>query len=109
MEKQDLWKPLTVLIALIVLVPLLVGGFMMMPMGPWMMGGAWGPWWALGMLLLWVLVIAGIGAALVVAVRALPWSKAEDQETPLEILKRRYARGEISREEYERMKAELSS
>lgn len=30
------------------------------------------------------------------------------EETPLEILKRRYARGEISPEDYERMKRELS-
>ncbi len=29
------------------------------------------------------------------------------KETPLEILKRRYAAGEISREEFERMKQEL--
>ncbi len=29
-------------------------------------------------------------------------------ETPLEILKKRYARGEISKEEYEQMKRDLS-
>jgi putative membrane protein len=28
-------------------------------------------------------------------------------ETPLEILKKRYAKGEIAREEYERMKKDL--
>ncbi len=81
----------------------------MMPMGPWMMGGGWSPWWAAIMLLLWVIIIAGIGVALVATLRALPWSRGPAQETPLEILKRRYAKGEISREDYERMKQELSS
>ncbi len=33
--------------------------------------------------------------------------KAEVEKTPLEILKERYARGEITHEEYERMKNEI--
>jgi putative membrane protein len=109
LDKQDPWKPLVALILLLFLVPFLVGGFMMMPMGPWMMGGAWGPWWGLAMLVLWIVIMVSIGVALVATVRPLPWSKPQEQETPLEILKRRYARGEINREEYERMKQELSS
>ena len=34
-------------------------------------------------------------------------SPAQNHETPLEILKARYARGEISREEYEQMRQDL--
>ena len=33
--------------------------------------------------------------------------RAQNGETPLEILKARYARGEISREEYEQMRRDL--
>lgn len=35
--------------------------------------------------------------------------RGERQETPLEILQKRYARGEISKEEYETVRHDLSS
>ena len=76
----------------------------------WMMSG-WGMGFGLFgwlmMLLFWILIIAGV----VLVVRwfmdqgGLKGSSAE--ETALDILKRRYARGEIDREQFETMKQEL--
>jgi putative membrane protein len=57
-------------------------------------------------LLFWILVIIGI----VVLVKWLMEKdkKASDSgENPLEIIKRRYARGEIDREEFEQKKKDL--
>lgn len=74
---------------------------------PWGMHPMWGPWgigMALFMLLFWVLVIA----ALVYGVRwFVTQGRASESERPLEIAKRRYARGEITREEFERLKEDL--
>ena len=79
-----------------------------------MMG--WGGYWYgmgvfgwLFMLVFWGLIIVG----LVLAMRWLrhqgPGGTATGaDETPLDILKRRYARGEISKAEYERMKQDLA-
>jgi putative membrane protein len=66
-----------------------------------MMGeyGWFGPGFGwLFMILFWVLVIAGVAAL-------IKWLGSSS--TPLEILKARYARGEIGKEEYERMRREL--
>ncbi len=55
------------------------------------------------MVLVWVLVIVGI-------VTLIKWVATPSNprgQTPLEILKARYARGEIGKEEYERMRREL--
>lgn len=56
------------------------------------------------MLLAWVLVVVGI-------VALIKWmttsSTPRGEQTPMEILKARYARGEIGKEEYERMRREL--
>ena len=72
------------------------------------------PWfWGVGMLLgmgvfvlFWVLVLAGL--ALLIRwlwVQARPTARAE--ESALDILKRRYARGEITREEFETIRRDL--
>jgi putative membrane protein len=71
-------------------------------------GAGWGAGIGMGsgifMLIFWALVIIGI----VYVVRYLGrGGRAAGQETPLDILKRRYARGEVTREEFERMKGAL--
>ncbi|MCX7668189.1 MAG: SHOCT domain-containing protein [Atribacterota bacterium] len=53
----------------------------------------------------WVVLIVGI---LYFLIRTAGERRTEYREDPLEILKRRYARGEISREEYEQMKKDLT-
>ncbi len=81
-----------------------------------MMTMDWGqmPWfWGMGMvlgmaavLLFWVLVLVG----LVLLVRWLwmqAWPNTKAEDSALEILKRRYARGEITREEFEAIRRDL--
>jgi putative membrane protein len=83
---------------------------MMMPWG-WGMGAGWGfgVFGMVFMLVFWVLIIVGI----VLVVRWLveqgrPASvSGPGGESALDILKKRYARGEIGKEEFERMKQEL--
>ena len=61
------------------------------------------------MFILWILLILGAGWALLSVLRegdSLPFSSAA-RESPLDILKRRYAEGEISVEEYKERKARL--
>ena len=77
--------------------------------GPGMMGG-YGMGWGFGgifMILWWVLIIGGI----VVLVRWLSntsgCSHPTSEKTPLDILKERYARGEITRETYEQMRSDI--
>lgn len=75
--------------------------------GGTMYGWGMGPVGWIFMLLFWGVIIFG----LILAVRWMsnqgnPGRKKQPQ-TPLEILKARYARGEISRDEFERMKKDL--
>lgn len=70
----------------------------------WWMGGAWGIGMMFMMLVFWILVIVG----LVLGVR---WLMSEGKErrsdSALEILRQRYARGEINKEEFEIKKRDL--
>jgi putative membrane protein len=82
-------------------------------MGPGMMGGYGGMGYGMGwfggiiMIVFWVLVIVG----LVFLIRWLAAStKGEGRvagDSPLDIIKRRYARGEINRDEFEEKKRDL--
>ncbi len=65
-----------------------------------MMGGGY---WILG-LIFWILVIIG----LVLLIKYLWRGGAKrEEESALEILKKKYARGEISKEEFEEKKKDL--
>jgi len=70
-----------------------------------MMWGAWGFGMMLMMILFWGLVIVGI-------VMGIRWLMREGQErrgdSAMEILRQRYARGEINKEEFEAKKRDLT-
>jgi putative membrane protein len=120
-QQRGWWLVLGVLVLIVFGVPLLGGGMLGWGMmGPGMMGGwggqggpfagGWG--WAmalsgLAMLAFWGAVIVGI----VLAVRALSGagsaSPAPRGDSALDILKRRYAAGELTREQYEEMRRML--
>lgn len=71
----------------------------------WGMGGAWGFGMMLVMLVFWVLIIV----ALVLAIRWLVTQGREPRsDTALEILRQRYARGEINKEEFDAKKRDLT-
>ena len=79
------------------------------------MTGSYGSPWAMHtfgggnlMFLFWGVIIGGI-ALLVVGLARRGAQPAYRDESALEILKRRYASGEIDREEFQRMKKLLSS
>ncbi|HLB64701.1 MAG TPA: SHOCT domain-containing protein [Anaerolineales bacterium] len=78
-------------------------------MGPWMMGGI-GIFGMLGGVLLLVLLVGGGAWLFQAATRAGGAHPAGlASETPLEILKRRYAKGEITKDQYEAMRRDLGS
>jgi putative membrane protein len=78
-------------------------GWGMHPM--WWMGGAWGIGMMFMMFLFWIVMIA----ALVLGIR---WLMSEGRQrrgdSALDILRQRYARGEINKEEFEAKKRDLS-
>lgn len=72
--------------------------------GDWMMGGMWPL-----SILFWILVVAGV----VLIVRGLTardgQEKTSPAESPLDILKTRYAKGEIDKETFETMKRDIAA
>ncbi len=77
-------------------------------MGPWF-GWGFGGWWMLAiMIVFWGLVIWGI-VALVrrTSGNGCCGSNLQHSESALDILKKRYARGEVTKEEFEEKKKAL--
>ena len=78
-------------------------------------GGSWCPFFSGGgswmggfpMILVWILLIVVVIVGIRWALGSRGGSGAVDKEGALEVLKRRYAAGEISREQFQEMKKEL--
>lgn len=74
----------------------------------------WGGWgWGMGfgwvfMILFWVLIVLGI-VAFTKWLRSAGDPGGRDGKRPLDILKERYARGEITRDEYLQTRRDLES
>jgi putative membrane protein len=62
-----------------------------------------------GFMWLIVLVLAGIGVYFLIRISKSKGSGGSVIETPLDILNRRYANGEINKDEFDRMKNDLES
>lgn len=77
----------------------------MMGMGG-MMDGNMGFWMFFNMLF-WILLLVGVVLLVVWAVQRMGGGGLSSEESALDILKRRYARGEISKEEYEEKKRDI--
>jgi putative membrane protein len=73
-----------------------------------MLGPSIGEMWFLHFIF-WVLIIIGIFLLIVWLVRQSGGAGGRrDEETALDIMQKRYARGEISSEEFEKMKKDIS-
>jgi putative membrane protein len=79
-------------------------------MGPWMMNWGYGMgWWIFPLVMIVVMIIL---CFLFLGRRGgrsswCGFGEQKDTETPLDILKKRYAKGEISKEEFEAIKKDL--
>jgi putative membrane protein len=79
-------------------------------MRPWMMNWGFGLWWFMPfvMIAFWIAVIVGIISLIRWLARSDRGREIKSEDTALDILKKRYAKGEISKEDFERMKKDIS-
>lgn len=75
--------------------------------------GCWGHMmnYGFGGIFMWIIFLIVIGVAVYLVVQATKSKGPESpyRETPMEILKKRYAKGEITKEEFDKMKKDLES
>jgi putative membrane protein len=93
------------LIAVVVLLAVafftLVGGY------GHMWGGGMGMGYGYGGFFMWILLLVVIGLIAFLILQSVQSGSRTDQESPLDILKKRFAKGEITKEEYEEMRRKL--
>lgn len=78
-------------------------------MGPGMMWWGMGWFWTIIMIVFWIALIVGLIFLIRwLASSAGPLGRAKGEGTALDILKKRYARGEISKEDFEKIKDDLT-
>jgi putative membrane protein len=56
---------------------------------------------------MWIIFLVLIGIAIYFIINSKKLIKRDEDETPLEILKKRYAKGEITKQEFEKIKKDL--
>lgn len=109
---DGLLRAVLLVLAVIVLLPVLMAVLampMMGMMGWWWNGGMAGglsPLWGLGMMLVWVLVLGGIGYLLYRAFAGRTESSTTTDPAFRE-LRMAYARGDLTEEEFEERRANL--
>ena len=72
--------------------------------GPMMNGNDWG--WGFFMMIFWIAILFIVG---LVIIRSLKNHEVSDRHkvTPLDIAKERYAKGDITKEQFEQLKKDL--
>jgi putative membrane protein len=113
-------RTIWIIIAVVIGLGLLVGGFLwsrsgwsMFGYSPGMMGGNFGFGMMSGfggifMILFWIVII-GLGIWLIVSLVSRTNSPQPPTESALDILKKRYARGEITKEQFDEMRHDLNA
>jgi putative membrane protein len=61
-----------------------------------------------GIVIGWVLLLAVLVGGAVLLLRAVRGTSGRAGEAPLEVLRRRYAAGELSRDEFDRMREDIT-
>jgi putative membrane protein len=103
-----------IILGVIIILPLIFGAVSGWPYGGWGMmwpGMMAGFDWMWLILVLWIVFLGLIIWAIVASVRSSNESKGSDSskaDSALEVLKKRYARGEINKEEYEEKRKGLA-
>lgn len=98
-----------ILVGLLIIAASVWGGISGWQGSGWgMMGGfGWGGLMGIGMIVFWGLVIWGIVLVVRGVISATGGESSRQDGSALEILKQRYARGEINKEEFEQKKKDL--
>jgi putative membrane protein len=70
----------------------------------------WGNWWGMGLMTLFMVLFWGGVIALIIwlIARSRRNQVSGEKSGPIEIAKERYAKGEITREQFEQLKKDLS-